>query len=271
MKSDYLNKMVLLLFVAAAFFVASCTPEDNNDINGSNNDNSSPLTEESIVGKKFYTNKLCCFDSWSQSEIRFASNNTAYLTQITTKYSSGEEDRSDPQKASFNLDYPDVMFETEDGDLISATFTDNKLFVFGGQNLSDIQEEFEAMNVYRYTPAYWGWRLHGWHFRTNPQTITGQYAGQRFVNGYDKITFGVHCAGVNVHFDELVNPDSPRGSSSGTIELWAGSLTVNYPNFFIGDDGWSVEGYFVDANTIIVTDATKDGRHVSINYTFARG
>ncbi len=269
MKSDYLNKMVLLLFVAAAFFVASCTPEDNNDINGSNNDNSSSLTEESIVGKKFYTNKLCGFDRWSQSEIRFASNNTAYLTLITTHYDSGQEDRWSPPKASFNLDYPNVVFETEDGYYISATFTDNNLLVFGERDLSDIEEEFIAMHMYQYTPAYWS--ANGWHFRTNPQTITGPYAGQRFVNGSNKITFGVHCAGVNACFAELVDPDSPMGNWSGTIELWAGSLTVNYPNFIIGTDSWSVEGYFVDANTIVVTDATKDSRHVSINYTFTRG
>lgn len=265
MKTNKLKMVGLLMSIAATLSVASCSPEDNNDINDSNSDNNGPLTEESIVGKKFYTNKMLYEGYWRQSEIRFASNSAAYLTLIYTDYvdnDSGQEHRTDPQKATFNLDYPDVMFETEDGNLYPATFTDNNLLVFDGRNLTDLDEEKEG------APASWGYAK-GWHFYTNPQTITGPYLGQVFYGTHEEDI--VWKSGKDVYTFETTlyfGANTAYVTEYGFFSRYAwGSLTVNYPNFTIMDyDNGNCKGRFVDANTIVITEFS--GR--SVNQTLTR-
>lgn len=254
MKTNKLKMVGLLMSIAATLSVASCSPDDNNDINGSNNDNNGPLTEESIVGKKFYTNKMLYKGYWHQSEIRFASNNTAYLTWIETDYTSGQEHRSDQQKATFNLDYPDVMFETEEGKLYPAIFTDNNLLVFDGYNLTDLDEEKEG------APESWGY-VKGWHFRTNPQTITGPYLGQVFYGTHEedivwKSGKEIYTFETTLYFGANTAYVYEFAYGYSNRNVW-GQLSVNYPNFTIMDNysySGNCKGRFVDANTIVITE-----------------
>ena len=123
--------MGLLMCVAAAFSFISCEKE---------------LTNESVVGMKMYTNKYAGYSGWVQSEIRFAANNTAYLSYTTTNYETGEESASELEKATYNLVYPDVIFEDEDGRIYSATFVDNKTLVFDGAAFDEEKEEIKALS-----------------------------------------------------------------------------------------------------------------------------
>lgn len=217
MKTSKFKLMALLMCVAAAFSFVSCEKE---------------LTNESVVGKKMYTNKLPGLFDWFQSEIRFAANNTAYLTTIYTDYVTGEERTSELEKATYNLVYPDVVFEDEDGRSYSATFVDNKTLVFDGPT---IDEEEEVMG--RYYPYCWR-TAQGWSFYKNPHDITGPYAGQHF-EGYSDY-FYYYC----LEIDLGVNYASIGGGD------YIGRLVVNYPTIAIGD---IFEGRFLDANRIQIT------------------
>ncbi len=235
MRTNKLKMIVLLMCIAAAFSIASCDREDGPNNNGGGGDNT-PLTNETIVGKKLYTNKLPSQRCWLQSEIRFAANDIAYLTNTRKDYESGEENVENPKKATFNLVYPDVVFETEDGKSYSATFTDNNTLVFAG---GEINEEQVALEYWGYDLVSWN-DSKGWRFTSNPQTITGPYAGQlfRWSLEYFSLTF---VFGANY----VYHTQSNLGGIDGTY-----SFIVNYPNISIGD---FFEGYFVGDTAIILT------------------
>ncbi len=237
MKTNKFKMLGLLMCIAAAFSIASCDREDGPSNNGGGDDNT-PLTNETIVGKKLYTDKLPSQRCWLQSEIRFAANNVAYLTNTRKDYESGEENAENPEKATFNLVYPDVVFETEDGKSYSATFTDNNTLVFAG---GEINEEQVALEYWVYKLVSWN-DSKGWHFTSNPQTITGPYAGQVF--GWSSAQFSFSLTfyfGANYVYHSQNN----LGGSNGTY-----SFIVNYPNISIGD---FFEGYFGGDTAIICT------------------
>lgn len=228
-----------MLCIATAFLLVSCIRDNGNDDN-------TPYTEESLVGKAFYTNSYWSNDDWwHQTQIRFGANNTAYLTRTRTKEEGEVYTETDgPVRASYNLFYPNIVFEDEDGNSYAASFVDGQTLVISrnGGNLTDIEEELELE-----TPKKWE-KTKGWHFRTNPQTITGPYLGQYFVGGltydghkYPGIKFYANIATVGRLYDHC-----------------EGKLNVDYPNFTVTGSGYisgegNAEGYFVDANTIVLT------------------
>ena len=234
MKTNKFKLMRLLMCVAAAFSFVSCEKE---------------LTNESVVGKKMYTNNLPNAYVWVQSEISFAANNTAYLTKIYTDYEDGDVFRTSPYKATYNVVYPDVIFEDEDGDIYSATFVDNKTLVFNISNYDISTIDEEEMAMVEETPCFWR-EVEGWSFHEKPKDITGPYAGQYFeffgdVAGYGASQSIRMSLGVNYAY---VRWDSYSDSYSRNA---VGRLVVNYPTIAIGD---SFEGQFLDANRIQLTE-----------------
>ncbi len=226
----------MLLCFAATMSFLSCNGSDENE----------PLTNESLEGKKYYTNKVYSsyFDSWCQMEVKFSSNNKAYFTFTKTDYGSGETYVSNPIRSTYNMVYPDVVFEDDDGESYSATFVDNGNLKFLG---AFVNEELACYDFNWFGIGCHGiGELRGWNFYSNPQTITGPYLGQEFSGG-----------------DSLINGQVRHkiirfGAHTGCLCSYSGItddvLNVDYPNFTIDEpNGAYTVGRFVDANTLFVT------------------
>ena len=219
--------ILITLFLSVAGFSVSCSRDD---------DSNTPMTTESIVGKKYFSDKVykCDWDEWVQTEILFAENNTAYLTCIETIFGTDRETRTEVKKASFNMAYPNIIFEmtNNDGSVKSfyASFSSNNSMVFEGQH-----RDLEGMGV----PLNWE-EVKGVNFSTNPQTITGPFQGQAFgyIDAFDSLQnafrLGIDYAYWGVLYE----------------------LRIDYPNMVWGTNNFSnieVEGHFVNSDTIIIT------------------
>lgn len=235
--------LAALLVTLATIFV-SCSRDD---------DSNTPLTNESIVGRKYFSDKVYKWeeefvyrDHWEQTEILFAENNTAYLTCIKTYCETGNTTRSEVKKASFNLAYPNVIFESlnSNGNTVShyATFTDNNTLVFdGGQ-----QRSLEMYGV----PTEWS-NLSGIRFCTTSHAYAGPYTGQVFMHEYRDALDSLHYETIGLGVDYAYY-------SEGWYTNFLYTLEIDYPNIKmtpINNSGIvdrSLTGHFVDANTILI-------------------
>lgn len=231
----------LFICIAVAFSIVSCDREEGPDGHSGSNDNT-PLTSETIVGRKYYTDKLPGF-CWCQWEIRFAANGVAYLTETRTYYENGQEIISAPIKANYNLVYPDVVFEDEDGNNYPATFIDNNTMVFNGDNIEEDSLVFR-FTYFASTTKPWG-QFSGWHFRSTPNTITGPYVGQKY-------TGSTNGLGGIFEFVNSCSLSLGAGYAACKTDYYnIGRLIINYPNISIGTN--FLEGRYVDENTIVLT------------------
>lgn len=247
MRTNNFKWMVLAIILSTSLCVVSCAKENNSNDNTALTNDNSTLTEESIVGKFFYTNKYPTLDTWQQSEIRFGADNTAFITHTSIVYETGGTKTSRLVKATYNLFYPNIVFEYNNRN-ISATFVDNNTLVFdGGDFDGDWNEEMDCMAAVG-TPYSWGY-VSGWHFYTSPQTITGQYVGQKFEGFNGTVSCRLYFGANYVFFDPGFH--DCMGDHGDVVS------SFSYPTFTIDeerDDSMSdVECVFVDANTIEVT------------------
>lgn len=240
------KSIIALLFCAIAVIMVSCNKDNNNDSN-------TPLTNETIVGKKYFSDKVyrCVQDNWEQTEILLAENNNAYLTRITTNFETGNESRSEIKKASFNMAYPNIIFEATDntGNITSyyASFPDNSTLVFEGE-----QRNLEGSGA----PADWRW-INGDSFSTSSHSDDGPYTGQVFVYEY--------TTGLGKIKQKIIRLGTRYAYCSWgeNTQFWY-TLEINYPNIkmtpvinsggILGDG--SENGSFVDANTIVIGENT---------------
>ena len=112
MKTNKFKILGLLMCIALAFVNTSCNREDDTN-------NNTTLTNETIVGKKYYTDKLFDGEQMVQAEIRFTENKTAYLSCYYTDLNKKTKVQKSIVRASYNLTYPDIIFEDESGNVIS--------------------------------------------------------------------------------------------------------------------------------------------------------
>ncbi len=257
MKRTKNNLLLLLICIVGTIPMTSCGDDEN-----------APLTNESIVGKKFYTDKCiftCDFEPensgyydhynpWTQVEIKFSSDGYAYLQKNYYDYETGElVDQDSKKKALYHIDYPDVVFDPVDYDnssTVYAQFTDNNTLVFEG--VLDYYESYT--NIWRF--------LDGYILTTNPQTITHPYInqyfeGENFTHPYTGkiwkylLHFGSHDAYFNITEGDYDKKDSYLG--------WFDSLSIDYPNIrLVNTKVGEINGRFINANTIemVVADST---------------
>ena len=93
---------ILLIFTATTTMFSSCGDDEND-----------PLTNESIAGKKYYTDKKLfgVSDDWEQAEISFTFDGYAYLQLTEIDFETGDIYKHDRDKATYNLDYPNIAFD----------------------------------------------------------------------------------------------------------------------------------------------------------------
>lgn len=225
----FIKALAMMLTMTASVQFVSCTRDDDSNNGGSN----TPLTPETIAGRKFYTDKIYVPGTWNRrfqrTEVRFASNGKAYFTNYFEYQDHDREDESTEVTAEYTLDYPQITFEY-DGKVLFANFESNASFKFEGRQ-----------TPYPQFPE----RISGWEFKTESQTITGPYMGWNFEyhGGEFGVFFGARTAIVDC---------SKVIAHNLSISVF-GALNVNYPDFSIDDGEDSVEGYFIDSNAIVVT------------------
>lgn len=120
----------LLLCIAASMSFVSCD-DDNSLIT---DDDNSPITEESIIGKRLFSdNHYDRVDYYEFDELRFGSNNKAYIIHHSEDLFDNESKQSDPYEIEYTLEYPEVIFKDKYGDVQFARFINgNELSVDEG-------------------------------------------------------------------------------------------------------------------------------------------
>lgn len=169
---------MLVMAIAMTFAIVSCTKENE----GNNTDNPSNVSEESIVGKTFYTDLYCTMlgndyyigDGYFnfQYEFRFAADNVLYIREGQKIQSTGDMRWSDPIRWSYTIDNSLITIEGNlynDHAIKIGTIINAETIKWEGQRTLNENDEktIHLADVFKY----------GLTISTSPHTVTSQCFG----------------------------------------------------------------------------------------------
>ncbi len=233
MNKNYIYIISLLIFIIVSFMLSSCGNKEND-----------PLTVETIIGRKYYTDKVFDGNYWNQIEMSFSAGNTVFLKYKSWHFDDSPRPRDyETIDCSFELNYPYIIIQNKYGDKISAKFTNNNTLIIDGE-LNDVDVELSSRELYRVIKYDELKMLKGWSLSTNPTTLTGPYLGWSF---YGELTTSEGFSegfGVNFHVEHCF-----------VRYIGACDYEINYPYFsaLCVNKKYTTEGYFRNNDTLVIT------------------
>ena len=258
----------LLLCIAASMSFVSCD-DDNSLIT---DDDNSPITEESIIGKRLFSdNHYDRVDYYEFDELRFGSNNKAYIIHHSEDLFDNESKQSDPYEIEYTLEYPEVIFKNQYGDVQFARF-------INGNELS-VDECGDVLYYKRYSNNpqrvnNYVWTHQGQVFLTRdsimiPITDEG-YDGERGLRG--EFTLRFYKNEVELYFDgEIIERVGVNMDDIEVIDRYVGIVdndTFSYNEPYITSS--FMEGYFDGNNSFTMTKLKIEDFSVETDFHFTR-